>query len=73
MVCLIQSSLRVNHESDFKQSRLHWMVCSIWFGKFLSVQTGMLFSGGSREEPIRADSELIQNLFRQSAVTLIQK
>ena len=58
MVCLIQSSLRVNHESEFKQSRLHWMVCSIWFGKFLSVQTGMLFSGGSRDEP---NQELIQS------------
>mmetsp|Transcript_18881 Transcript_18881/g.44523 ORF Transcript_18881/g.44523 Transcript_18881/m.44523 type:complete len:215 (+) Transcript_18881:3-647(+) len=31
-------------------SRAHWMVCSIWLGKFLSVHTGIERSGGSREE-----------------------
>ena len=32
-------------------SRAHSMVCSIWLGKFLRVQMGMDFSGGSRDEP----------------------
>lgn len=31
-------------------SRAHCSVCSIAFGKFLSVQIGMVFSGGSCDE-----------------------
>ena len=34
--------------SPSNQSRAHYSVCWIWFGKFFNVQTGMLFSGGSR-------------------------
>ena len=33
------------------QSRAHWSVGSILFGKFWSVQTGIDFSGGSRVAP----------------------
>ena len=32
-------------------SRDHWMQCEISLGKFLSVHTGIDFSGGSRLEP----------------------
>ena len=33
-----------------KRSLAHCRVCSIWLGKFLRVQMGMLFSGGSWDE-----------------------
>ena len=33
-----------------KVSLAHWSVCSIALGKFLRVQMGMLFSGGSWDE-----------------------
>mmetsp|Transcript_14998 Transcript_14998/g.38941 ORF Transcript_14998/g.38941 Transcript_14998/m.38941 type:complete len:230 (+) Transcript_14998:974-1663(+) len=34
--------------SPSNESRAHWIVCSIWLGKFLSVHTGIERSGGSR-------------------------
>ena len=41
---------------ETNQSRAHCSVCSIWYGKDFNVQTGIVGSGGSTEEPYDSDS-----------------